>query len=218
MSDEFESPPWPWSDGIPDKFVYGYMPAYLRIAAELGPAASVCEIGVYLGHGLRLWQSLFPFGQVWGVDQDRRAVWPDGTVAVLSRQDDPALPGFLADGAPFDLIVDDASHVGTVSAATFTSLWPLIAPGGYYVIEDCWPCNSLGLPGMVSSLLRLLEAQNAECDEITYRYGMAIVHKRREPAEACLHREELIRTPVCPHHNAGLSPTAPVNLMPVLPA
>ena len=55
-----------------DKVQHGYLPAYLRIAAELGPAARVCEIGVQHGHGLDMFQALFPDGLVAGVDANRR--------------------------------------------------------------------------------------------------------------------------------------------------
>jgi len=84
-----------------DKWTHGYMPAYLRIAAELGPAARVCEVGVFGGESLAMWQALFPDGLVCGVDREAGCAWPPGTVAVVRSQDDPALPELLrqhADG------------------------------------------------------------------------------------------------------------------------
>lgn len=48
--------------------VHGYLPEYERIAAELGPAARVLELGVAEGESLRLWQHLFPAGVITGVD------------------------------------------------------------------------------------------------------------------------------------------------------
>jgi hypothetical protein len=170
---------------ITDKWAHGYMPSYLRIAAELGPAARVCELGVYLGDSLRLWQSLFPQGQVTGVDINPSALYPDGSMQVIRRQDDPELPLIL--GGPFDLVVDDASHNGVATAATFTNLWPLVAPGGYYVIEDWF----VGLPQFsehpmadpdmlyaVQALLTMLD-QGSDVEEITYRFGLAVVHRRQ---------------------------------------
>jgi len=59
-----------------DKVLFGYLPEYERIAAELGPAASVLELGVAEGESLRLWQHLFPDGQITGVDCADRSVWP----------------------------------------------------------------------------------------------------------------------------------------------
>lgn len=171
-----------------DKVSQGYLPAYLEIAAELGPGARVCEVGVYRGDSLRLWQALFPSGQVTGADIDPDAAWPEGTVRVVAGQDDPRLPELLC-GGPFDLIVEDASHDGTLTAVTFGLLWPLVAAGGYYVVEDWWmslcPAWIFGMQtdggkmlSAVSGLLSLLDAPDAECDEVAYRYGLAIAHKR----------------------------------------
>jgi hypothetical protein len=107
-----------------DKIQHGYMPTYLRIAADLGPAARVCEVGVWGGGSLHMWQALFPDGLVAGVDANPDCRWPDGTHRIVAAQDDPALPVLLAQHAPaWDLIVEDASHDGALSAATFRLLW-----------------------------------------------------------------------------------------------
>jgi hypothetical protein len=168
-----------------DKVLHGYLPTYLRIAAELGPAAKVCEVGVQAGHGLDMFQALFPDGLVAGVDQDAGCWWPPGTIPVICAQDHPSLPVRLAQHAPaWDLIADDASHRGDLTAATFGLLWPLVAPGGWYVIED-WMV-ALGWPGFtgdttmldtVAGLLRLL-TKDSGVEEITYRYGLAVVRKK----------------------------------------
>jgi len=64
--------------------------------------------------------------------------WPDGTHRIVANQDHPQLGRLVAAEAPqgCDLIVDDASHIGHLTAATFALLWPLIRPGGFYVVED----------------------------------------------------------------------------------
>ena len=156
-----------------------YFQTYLKIAADLGPRASVCEIGVWQGESLRMWQALFPLGTVTGVDcQAEGRVWPEGAVQVISAQDDPALPGLLeqAGALPLDLIVDDASHQPTQTSQTFELLWPLVAPGGYYVIEDTW--FSEAFTESVTGLTRLLDGRDAGCDWVHFRWGLAIAHKR----------------------------------------
>jgi len=176
---------------ITDKVDGGYLPSYLRIAADLGPGACVLELGVYQGASLRLWQALFPYGEVTGVDCNPEATWPAGTNTVVMRQEDPELPAALVTlfkvQTPFSLIVDDASHMGVHTEAAFRNLWPLLAPGGYYVIED-WmiglpefkahPMHDPLMEDTVSVRLRLLSSKDADCDEITYRFGLCIVHKR----------------------------------------
>jgi hypothetical protein len=119
---------------------HGYLPDYLRVAEILGPAATVCEIGVLGGASLSMWQELFPASPaIIGIDRDPAAVWPTGTIRIVAQQDDPALGDQVRQHAPdgCDLIVDDASHVGHLSMATFAWLWPLVRPGGFYIVEDC---------------------------------------------------------------------------------
>ncbi len=169
-----------------DKVDGGYLPTYLRIAAELGPAARVLELGVDRGESLRLWQALFPLGEVTGVDWDALADWPPGTRKIVMGQGDPQLPGRL--GGWYGLIVDDCSHKSDLTLVSFARLWPLVARGGYYVIED-WmiglpafcdhPMYDPGMAGVVGGMTARLTSQDAEVDEITYRYGLCVIHKRR---------------------------------------
>ena len=173
---------------------HGYYPAYLKLASLIGPYGSVCEVGVAGGGSLEMWQALFPFGLVAGVDYDPAMTWPEGTQKIVCHQDDPALPGALQKLAPaWDLIVDDCSHDGAKTQRTWELLWPLVRPGGWYVVEDwngafgnarqagspyVW---GEGLLATVSGFLRLLNDRDADCDEITYRYGLAILHRSGRP-------------------------------------
>jgi hypothetical protein len=169
-----------------DKVTQGYMPAYHHIADQLGPSARVCEVGVFNGGSLATWLDLFPQGTVAGVDSDPNARWPEGAKKILADQDEPGLPAKLDQWeAEWDLIVDDASHDGTLTAATFDLLWPLVSPGGYYVIEDWFVgfadyrgmCKS---PAMLVTVQALLERLHSDTDteSVSYRYGMAIVRKK----------------------------------------
>lgn len=171
---------------------HGYYGEYLRIAARLGPSARVCELGVSRGESLRLWQALFPLGHVTGVDANPDCTWPDGTTRIVADHSDRNLPAFLTASGPFDLIVDDGNHDGGNVRKSFRLLWPLLAPGGFYVVED-WmialrpserPGETWGgqqddsMLEAVRSFLPLLRYPDSECDQVTYRYGLAIVHKR----------------------------------------
>lgn len=62
-----------------------------------------------------------------GVDQADRP-----TVRALARQ--------VFGDEPIDLVVDDASHLYAPTKASFEVLFPLLRPGGRYVIED-WNCD-----------------------------------------------------------------------------
>ena len=49
---------------------------------------------------------------------------------------------------PLDLVVDDASHLGPQTRASFETLFPRLRAGGLYIIEDwSWHLQGLDLPG-----------------------------------------------------------------------
>lgn len=166
-----------------DKVSLGYLPTYYGLAEELGPAARVIEVGVLDGGSLEMWQSLFPNGTVVGVDRNYRSRWPEGTVRVVAAQDDAELPAMVAEHGPFDLVVDDASHEGALTRRTWELLWPLVAPGRYYVIEDWqvafWPDRDDSMLRMAESLLPTLDGTDVDC--ITYRHGQIILRKKATP-------------------------------------
>jgi predicted O-methyltransferase YrrM len=160
---------------------HGYFPAYITLAATLGPKAKVCEFGVRNGESLRMWQSLFPLGEVTGVDIDSSSVFPKDTKRVICRQDDPE----LARLGPFDLIVDDASHDGMLTRKTFEIMWPRVRPGGFYVVEDWF----IGLgryvdkaydPAMLETVrdFLLLLTADSDMESASFRYGLAIARKK----------------------------------------
>lgn len=167
-----------------------YFQAYARIAGILGPQARVCELGVLGGESLRMFQALFPLGEITGVDISPDQKWPPGAVKVISAHDNPRLPGKL--NGSFDLIIDDGGHDGETVQRSFALLWSLVNPGGFYVIED-WMISLRGSerPGetwgdprgdsmlrAVESLLLLLRYPDSECESVEYRYGLAIARKR----------------------------------------
>lgn len=170
---------------LTDKVQLGYLPTYLTLAGRIGTGGRVCEVGVDLGYSLAMWQALFPQGLVVGVDHDPSAHWPDGTTRVVCEQDDPRMPSLVGDvSSSFDLIVDDASHHGGLTRATFELLWPLVTPGGWYVVEDWqvafgdWPSFDASMLEMAQGLLAKLDRPDGEVAEVTYRYGMILARKR----------------------------------------
>lgn len=163
-----------------DKYRHGYVPTYERLAAEIGENGRVCEIGVYQGASLRLWQRLFPTGFVCGVDCNENAIWPQGTGKIVAGQEDPALRWKLsACCEQWDLIVDDASHIALLTQRTFDTLWSLVAPNRFYVIEDGMPGVAGGneLFEFTKSLVDRIYCLR-DVESITYRYGQTILRKK----------------------------------------
>jgi len=87
------------------------------------------ELGVRFGASMLLWSDYFPNATIVGLDiEERPKNFPaDGRVHfVRGSQDDPAALDrcVTVAGGQFDIIVDDASHVGRLSASSFSYLFP----------------------------------------------------------------------------------------------
>jgi len=81
---------------------------------------------------LRAWRHVgYP---VEAIGVDRQAV-PDLPVIVATAPDFSPVLQQLA-GQQFDLIIDDGSHVLQHQQAAVEQLWPLLRPGGVFVLED----------------------------------------------------------------------------------
>lgn len=117
---------------------------------------TVLEIGVLKGCSLRMWREYFPVSDIWGVDIDPAAKEAEGDRihVVTGSQADPATLASVAPGKPLEIVIDDGSHVVDHMVESLRLLWPRVAPGGYYVIEDTGCTHrditdgALGWPGM----------------------------------------------------------------------
>jgi demethylmacrocin O-methyltransferase len=112
----------------------------IRSVLEIGIGGTTSRTGyetVAGGQSLRMWQTYFPNARIVGVDIERKVVTGPRISVEQGSQDDPA---FLADVArrhgPFDLIIDDGSHIGRHVQASFEALFEHVRPGGLYIIED----------------------------------------------------------------------------------
>jgi cephalosporin hydroxylase len=94
------------------------------------------------GGSTSIWKALFPAASVVGIDIRLRR-WltsqpsPDGVVFLEGDQTDIArLEELAAQYGPFDIVIDDGSHVTHHVAGTLRCLLPHVRPGGLYIIED----------------------------------------------------------------------------------
>jgi hypothetical protein len=117
-----------------------------------GKAVRFLEIGVFQGGSLQLWRNYFgERATIFGIDIDPacsgRADAPN-QVRIGSQEDPSFLTGVVAEMGPPDIILDDGSHIGRHQTASFKALFPLLAEGGLYVIEDLctsyWPDHEGG--------------------------------------------------------------------------
>ncbi|SMF69821.1 Cephalosporin hydroxylase [Tistlia consotensis] len=98
----------------------------------------ILEIGVKGGGSLLLWRALFPQARVVGLDiKPTLKDLPEGIAVVRGDQSDPkALKRLARNHGPFDLVIDDGSHVSEHQRISFVTLSRYLRPGALYVIED----------------------------------------------------------------------------------
>ena len=144
-----------------------YLPFYDRAFGPYrGIPIRMLEIGVMLGGSLELWRKFFgPDAVLFGIDIDPACAGRvDAPNQVrIGSQDDPAfLRSVVAEMGGLEIVLDDGSHVANHQRASFRTLWPLLSPGGLYVIEDMhtsyWPKWEGGLrrPGAAIEVLKEL--------------------------------------------------------------
>jgi len=122
-----------------DKAEHGYCDVYEKKIGHLrGEPIKILEIGVYYGASLRMWREYFTEAEIHGADLDvERCGEIEGvTLHKLNVDDVASLEGLCAKHGPFDIVLDDASHTMKHQQKTFNVVWPRLAPGGLYIIED----------------------------------------------------------------------------------
>ncbi len=122
---------------------HGYTHLYERYFRDLRDEAmgrgSLLELGVKQGQSLAMWRDWLPGWQITGIDNNAEgtAANPDGTLLLVGDQADR---NFILDAGldygEFDIVIDDASHISSLSIKSFELLWPFLKPGGWYVVED----------------------------------------------------------------------------------
>ena len=120
-----------------------YFIEYERIfAGKRDQPLRILELGVFSGASLLIWHEYLPNATIVGIDISEK---PDSLNGhdrihfIRGSQDDADVLDRAAAtvGGPFDVIIDDASHVGYLTKRSFYHLFPRwLVSGGWYVIED----------------------------------------------------------------------------------
>jgi SAM-dependent methyltransferase len=92
------------------------------------------------GSSLKAWREFYPNGLVIGADIDPEAissVEPPAYIVDQTKDDSlETLATSLKQFGKFDLIVDDGFHDFHANVRTFLNIYPILKPGGHYIIED----------------------------------------------------------------------------------
>lgn len=100
------------------------------------------ELGVLGGASLNAMHEYFPHADRFvGIDINPDSkVHQDKTKDIyvhIGSQDDPEFLTHVNDmHGPFDVILDDASHIGSITIESFKILFPKLKNGGLYIVED----------------------------------------------------------------------------------
>jgi predicted O-methyltransferase YrrM len=137
-----------------ERFLLMKAPNFLEHYTTLDPEAcrTVLELGVYQGGSFVFLDQLLRPEKISAVELtgtpipalDAYVANSGGRARVhysTSQDDVEALRNIVRHdlGGRLDLVVDDASHWYKQTKASFQTLFPLLRPGGMYIIEDwCW--------------------------------------------------------------------------------
>ncbi len=104
-------------------------------------AVNLLELGIHQGGSLKMWRDYFEYGQIFGVDIQPAPI--EATPRIHTFVGDVSTPDVFTEiesatgVGTFDIIIDDASHIGANVRSTFEHLFVnRLSPGGLYVIED----------------------------------------------------------------------------------
>jgi hypothetical protein len=121
------------------RFAWDYLRHYEALFAEYRTAPiNILEIGIGRGPSLRMWRWFFARAEITGIDINTECLQYAGprVTVEIGSQVDPAFLDRVCDRAPPTIILDDGSHVYEHMIFSFEYLFPKLAPGGVYVVED----------------------------------------------------------------------------------
>ena len=89
------------------------------------------------GASAATWREYFPKATIVVVDIEAKANLLEGVHFHQGSQADPMfMTGIGQLYGPFDIVIDDASHLSSLTIRSWEILYPMLKPGGLYVVED----------------------------------------------------------------------------------
>lgn len=125
---------------------HNYMPVYQQWFEPLRhKPVRLLEIGVggydkplQGGDSLRVWKSYFRKGSITGIDIYDKSALAEERIHIYKgdQADEKFLREVSGKEGPFDIVIDDGSHIQSHIIKSYEVLFPLLSAGGIYVIED----------------------------------------------------------------------------------
>lgn len=124
------------------KFGHNFNKLYHKYFQELrDEPLNLLEIGLANGHSIQMWAKYFTNAKLVSIDHDIKhynySLNNDRITIIKGDQTDKKLlEDISGKHGPFDIIIDDGSHIDSYTKITFDTLFPLLKPGGLYIVED----------------------------------------------------------------------------------
>jgi hypothetical protein len=100
---------------------------------------TLLEVGVFNGASVRTWREYFPNAKIVGADIEPMAKRWRGERIEIEYMDQSNLEDLnrvAIKHGPFDIVIEDGSHLWEHQITTLKTLYPHVRPGGLYVVED----------------------------------------------------------------------------------
>lgn len=176
------------TDKFRSRHAHYYEEAFSHLKDEV---TSLLEIGINKGGSIRAWRDFFTKATIHALDIREIAVQRvkdeervEAQLVNTSNRDELVK---WAEGKTFDIVIDDGSHCNNDQINAFEVLWPLVKPGGYFVIEDtkvAWNAVRIN-PGYaplgtyINDLVRPVTINSTDILEMTIRPNMVVFRKKR---------------------------------------
>jgi hypothetical protein len=144
---------------------------------------NVLEIGVLGGRSLQMWKTFFPRATIVGIDilELCRQFEGDRIRIEIGSQDDPVFLTKVCDKYPPTIVIDDGSHVSEHMRSSFRTIFPRLAPGGWYVMEDLHMVSTETLDPYddITAIAKTVgrNGPGKDVDSIAFAHGAAFIHK-----------------------------------------
>ena len=148
---------------------------------------NILEIGVLDGKSLLTWKEYFYRATILGIDINpdcKKYEEPRISVEIGSQDDGNFLSRTWQQYGPFDMILDDGSHMNSHVIFSFEHLFDSVKSGGVYIVEDCATSYWSDYEGGFRKETTMIEYFKRLVDDINFRgiynYGKPVPLGRRE--------------------------------------
>lgn len=100
---------------------------------------SILEIGVFRGSSLKMWGEYYENAKILGIDINpdcKQYASNKVSIEIGSQTDAAFIEKIAQEHGPFDLIIDDGSHMQSHIIFSFNCLFKHLKPSGIYIVED----------------------------------------------------------------------------------